>query len=67
LAIEVDGSYHEHHGDEDRARDKFLNSQRIPVLRFSNEEVASSLDSVVARIGQAVEEKVVDPAPGVKR
>lgn len=51
-AIEVDGKTHRAPAviERDRRKDTFLASRGWRVLRFTNEEILSSIDSVVARI-----------------
>ena len=51
-AVEVDGSEHllASHQAKDQIRDEWLRTQGWTVLRFSNAEVLSSIDSVVAQI-----------------
>jgi very-short-patch-repair endonuclease len=56
LAIEVDGDSH-YVGDgprRDEARDQFLATRRIRVLRFTNNEVLYELDGVIAVILEAL-------------
>ena len=57
LAIEVDGPYHLEEGQrkKDAERTAFLNSLDIEVIRFTNEEVLTDIDSVLARIRAAIE------------
>lgn len=48
LAIELDGPTHD--ADADRERDAWLSVRGIRVMRFSNGEVLSNLDGVLATI-----------------
>ena len=52
LDIEVDGESHDRPTvrEYDRAREEQIKSLGITILRFTNEEVKSKLDSVVQRI-----------------
>jgi len=56
LAVECDGPEHklEDKRVNDRARDGWLATQGWTVLRFSNQEIRSSFDSVVAKIRSSV-------------
>jgi very-short-patch-repair endonuclease len=56
LVVELDGPVHDEQAKEDAVRQADLESFGFRVLRFKNEEVASSLDSVLAKIGQALNE-----------
>ncbi len=47
LVIEVDGSIHEQQQEADAVRQEFLEAQGFRVLRFGNDEVLQSLDSVL--------------------
>jgi very-short-patch-repair endonuclease len=55
LIIEVDGSQHFDHQQYDDARTKYLESLGFKVLRFWNNEVLETLDSVLEKIYQVVE------------
>jgi very-short-patch-repair endonuclease len=57
LAVEVDGSQHqtEAHKTADQARDRFLNSQGLRVLRFDNLAVLKNIEGVLVVILEAVE------------
>jgi very-short-patch-repair endonuclease len=57
LVIEVDGEIHDYRPDEDAARQAFLESLGLRVLRFRNDEVLGSLEAVVRRI----EEEILTP------
>ena len=50
LIIEVDGTSHELTFDADDLRTNWLQSQRFRVIRFTNDDVRSNLDGVVATI-----------------
>lgn len=51
LCIEIDGSQHIENKEYDAQRTKFLNKFGIKVLRFWNNEINTSLDSVIQKIG----------------
>ena len=48
LDIELDGSQHrkEEGFEQDQARDQFLNSEKIVVKRYSNQEIRENFDKV---------------------
>ncbi len=50
LAIEVDGGYHDRQIDKDMIRREAIERLGVSFLRFRNEEVFESIDSVPARI-----------------
>lgn len=50
LVVEVDGPIHDQQRDRDAARDRHLAAHGLLTLRFSNDEVACSPDSVLNRI-----------------
>lgn len=58
LAIELDGSGHAYAGrlKKDRAREEFLATAGIRVLRFWNDAVRENLDGVLQAIWYALEE-----------
>jgi very-short-patch-repair endonuclease len=59
LCIELDGDVHDVQSvrEKDEERTEFLNSNRINVLRFQNEEVESDVDSVLQKIRNYINEK----------
>ncbi len=59
LAIEVDGAEHRTPDgiEQDRLRDQYMNSLGISVLRFTNDEVLGSIDSLVWAIRERLELK----------
>ena len=66
LAIESDGSGHGYRLRETReqAREEFLTSQGIAVVRFWNHQVREELDSVLQAIWLALEKRTTnDPSP----
>lgn len=50
IAIEVDGSSHRSRVAQDQRRDAFLAESGWTVLRFTNQEVLNSIESVAAKI-----------------
>lgn len=54
LAIELDGGQHAEETGYDCARDKWLNSQGIKVLRFWNNQMLLETESVAEAIFQAL-------------
>jgi len=57
LLIEVDGSQHALHAEEDENRSTFLRARGYHVLRFWNFEVLSEIDSVVERIAEVLRQR----------
>lgn len=55
LAIELDGDQHytEEAKEYDAARDDYLRSHEVTVLRFRNRELKTNLDGVLTAIGDA--------------
>lgn len=60
LAIEIDGSTHNSKITEDEIRQKRLESLGISVLRFTENDVRSNVEGVVAAIDLWIEEKKGD-------
>jgi very-short-patch-repair endonuclease len=54
LGIELDGPVHDAQRELDQARTEALETQRIRVIRFCNEQVIADLESVVKEIGYAI-------------
>ncbi len=50
LIVEVDGPIHQYTVKEDAARQEFLVSKGLAILRFRNEEVLGDCDDVLERI-----------------
>ena len=63
LGIELDGTSHDYKYEYDEQRTAYLREQGIRVLRFSNQQVFTSIQGVLAEIVHAVDE-VTDPTPG---
>ena len=59
LAIEVDGATHSSpaENEHDRERERFIISNAIKTIRFSNDDVYANLESVVTRIEEVVLER----------
>ena len=55
LIVEVDGPIHAYTQEQDTIRSEWLDRYGYRVLRFTNEEVLYSLESVLERIRQACE------------
>jgi very-short-patch-repair endonuclease len=58
LCIELDGPVHDQTREHDAARNAWLATHGVRVLRFRNEDVFTNLDRVIARIAEAL------PPPG---
>ena len=50
LIIELDGKYHQYKLKEDQERTKILNILELKVLRFRNEDIIHSIESVLLKI-----------------
>ncbi|WP_228547275.1 leucine--tRNA ligase [Nonlabens antarcticus] len=58
LIVEVDGKYHEFQIDKDDARTHKLEQKLgYKVLRFTNEQITNSLESVLKKITEALEQR----------
>ena len=55
LVVEVDGPYHQYAPDEDLIRQEYLESLGLQVLRFSNDDVMTNLEGVVAWIAETIQ------------
>jgi len=54
LVIEVDGSIHDYTPEEDAIRQEFLEANNLRVVRFTNDQITSEIDSVVEAIHDAI-------------
>ena len=54
LAIELDGESHDTSQDADAARDRYIATQGIRILRFTNADVFDNLEGVLITIEQAL-------------
>ena len=66
LVVELDGYSHDIKIEEDARRTSFLEEQGYRVLRFTNADVLSNIESVVTAIGLALA-KLPTPNPSRKR
>ena len=57
LVVEVDGGVHLEQAEYDRERDTYLQSHGFDILRFTNQEVNRSLETVLAVILQACDRR----------
>ena len=64
--IELDGGQHATAGEYDERRTRFLEAQGYRVIRFWNSEVLDSIEGVVMRIGEALDNRP-SPSPSRKR
>jgi len=62
LVVEVDGPIHQYTPQEDAIRREFLESLGLRVIRFTNEQVLSNIESVLEAIASALQE-VESPNP----
>jgi very-short-patch-repair endonuclease len=60
LVIEVDGEIHETNRDYDLGRTAELNKFGIKVLRFTNDEVFTNIDSIIEKILRAIVKEAPD-------
>jgi len=65
LIIEIDGGYHfeNEQPEKDAERSRYLYQAGYVVLRFTNEEVLSDIDSVIERITDAIEDTPKNKTP----
>ena len=56
LVIEIDGKIHEKQIEYDRDRDKILSAKDLHILRFTNEQVIESIESVLNTIFEKIED-----------
>jgi adenine-specific DNA-methyltransferase len=61
LCIEVDGAQHASQSDYDDERTSFLRAEGYRVLRFSDREVLTAIDSVKEAIWNALQVKPPPP------
>lgn len=54
LVIELDGGFHRERTLEDQHREIFLKNMGFKVIRFSNEEVLHSIETVLEVIGHSL-------------
>lgn len=66
LVIEIDGGQHALTKDYDERRTRFLESEGYRVVRFWNNEVMDSLEGVVTRISEALD-NMPSPSPSRTR
>lgn len=50
LVLEIDGQIHDYQHEEDKIRERFIESQGLRILRFNTEEVINCIDSVLQKI-----------------
>lgn len=65
LVVEVDGSIHDARQDYDLERTKVLETYGYFVLRFTNDEVLGNIDTVLAKIVEVAEARIVPQIPQV--
>lgn len=58
VIVEVDGPVHELQTEYDSARDRILASRHLLVVRFSNEDVISNLEGVLAEMSAICQKRV---------
>jgi len=55
LIVEVDGAVHSYTGDQDHARQQWLEASGYRVIRFNNDDVMKNLDGVIEVIRREIE------------
>src|SRR5690606_34253297 len=66
LVVEVDGPIHEQQQEYDELRQAFIESLGLRVLRFTNDEVLGDIESVLARIEEALQSPPPGPLPAAQ-
>ncbi len=61
LVIEIDGPIHQFQKEYDQLRDHLINSLGIRVLRFTNQEIETTLNEVLDNIKQFIHKKDSTP------
>jgi len=61
LIIEVDGAAHNLTGDQDHARQEWLEASGYRVIRFSNDDVMKNLDGVIEVVRREIESLKLAP------
>ena len=56
IGIELDGASHDYKYEYDEGRTEYLRSQGIRLLRFSNEQVFTAMEGVLAKIVRVAKE-----------
>ena len=59
VVVELDGYSHAERKDHDKRRDAWMVERKILVLRFSNQQLEESVESVLQTIRSACEERIV--------
>jgi very-short-patch-repair endonuclease len=54
LVIEIDGDGHAHQEAYDAARSRFFEQQGYTVIRFTNSEVMTNMESVLERLSEVI-------------
>jgi very-short-patch-repair endonuclease len=65
LVVEVDGSVHVGQAEADEQRNQQMAEYGYRVLRVSNQEVETDLESVICRILEACQDRAETPLPGL--
>jgi len=55
LIVEVDGGIHEEQAEYDRTRDAVISARGLSVVRFTNDQVLSEIEGVLAEIAKIVQ------------
>lgn len=57
IAVEVDGSIHQHTRQRDRYREHDLKRSRVTIVRFTNQEVFTELDTCLSKLNAVIKQK----------
>ena len=61
LVVEIDGYSHDLTEEQDKQRTEYLKEQGFEVIRFKNDEVENSLEGVVLKIKEQINQKPLTP------
>ena len=59
LVVELDGAVHSHTQEYDQLRDQIITARGLFILRFTNDEAEQHIDTILKKIHQTAEERIV--------
>ena len=62
LVIEADGGVHDAQADYDRERDEIIATHQLTILRFTNQQILTDIETVMAKIHVAAHASSSSPA-----
>jgi very-short-patch-repair endonuclease len=65
LVIEIDGDIHKEKVEYDDGREAEIEKYNLKVIRFSNDEVMSDIDTVINTIIATIKERISSPPWGI--